>query len=81
MKKIILLISIICFTSCMSDLTSVYNYPGSVVLKKATSSTGTELTIRRKSAKRHQMYQIETIRVMPAEAINLNVGDTIKISK
>lgn len=80
MKKIILLMSVICLTSC-NEVTSIYNYPGSVVLKKVTSSTRTKLTICRKSAKRHQMYQIETIRVMPAEAINLNVGDTIKISK
>ena len=73
---IILLFSLLVFTSCEPEVTSLLNYPSAVVVDKRTGWTGFYVGIRYKDST--NTYIVECIRVPRYEYNRYSEGDSIK---
>lgn len=73
---IILLFSLLVFTSCRPEVTSLLNYPSAVVVDKGTGWTAYHVDIRYKDST--NTYIVKYLKVSKYEYDKYSVGDTIK---
>lgn len=73
---IILLFSLLVFTSCRPKVTSLLNYPSAVVVDKGRGWTAFHVGIRYKDST--NTYVVEYLKVSKYEYIKYSIGDTIK---
>lgn len=73
---IILLFSLLVFTSCRPKVTSLLNYPSSTIVSKGRGWTGFYVGIRYKDST--NTYVVEYLKVSKYEYNKYSVGDTIK---
>lgn len=73
---IILLFSLLVFTSCEPKVTSLLNYPSSTVVNKGRGWAGFYVSVRYKDSS--NTYIVKRIRVPKYEYNKYSEGDTIK---
>lgn len=78
MRRLIFLLLLISFTSCL-ERTSLLNYRGCVIIAKSEGSYGDYKTVGlRYYNNKIKAYEILYIECPNMEIENLNIGDTIK---